>query len=140
MHQLFIPYVKMSDNHKMNAIKSSIVLQQLELSLHLGWPESERLHKQKIMIDIHIHFIQPPSACITDELDEKINYEVLSKKITDTITPRTFRLIEHLGFELYQLIKTFLPENTLTAVCITKHPPILNLKGGVHFWYGDTLP
>lgn len=123
----------------MNLIKSSIVLHQLELYIHLGWPESERLQKQAVMADIHIHFTEPPEACITDELDERTNYDALTKKIIENITPKSFRLIEHLGFELYQLAKAFLPENTLTTICITKFPSIVNLKGGVQFRYGDNL-
>lgn len=123
----------------MTTPQSSIILHQLELNLYLGWPESERLQRQKVIIDIHIHFTQPPDACITDELDEKTNYEALTQKIMDDITPRTFRLIEHLSHELYKLVKTFLPSQTLTAICVTKYPPILNLKAGVSFWYGDKL-
>jgi FolB domain-containing protein len=123
----------------MNFIKSSIVLHQLELYIHLGWPESERLQKQAVMVDIHIHFPEPPKACMTDELDERTNYDSLSKKIIEHTMPKSFRLIEHLGFEIYQITKTFVPEKTLINICVTKHPPILHLKGGVQFWYGDNL-
>lgn len=124
----------------MNSIKSSIVLHQLELYIHLGWPESERLQKQAVMVDIHIHFTEPPEACMTDVLDERTNYDALNKKIIEHITPKSFRLIEHLGFELYQLTKAFSPLNTLITICVTKYPPLVNLKGGVQFWYGDKLP
>jgi FolB domain-containing protein len=112
-------------------------LQQLELNLHLGWPKSERAEKQIVMVDIHIHFIEPPTACKTDELDEKTNYDTLIQNIIRDVTPKSFRLIEHLGCELYGIIKAFLPENTLVNVCVTKYPPILDLKGGAKFWYGD---
>ncbi len=124
----------------MNLIKSSIVLHQLELSIHLGWPEVERSKKQTVHVDIHMHFTTPPEACITDELDERTNYDALSQKITQDFSTKSFRLIEHLGFAIYQLTKAFLPKNTLAAICVTKFPPIANLKGGVQFWYGDTLP
>ena len=123
----------------MNAIKSSIVLQQLELHLSLGWPDHERSQTQSVMLDIYMDFLEPSRACITDELDEKTNYDTLNQKIIENMANRSFRLIEHLGYELYQLIKTFLPENTLVTVCIIKKPPIANLKGSVQFWYGDKL-
>lgn len=123
----------------MNLIKSSIVLQQLELSIHLGWPKIERLQKQTVHVDIHIHFSTPPEACTTDELDERTNYDTLSQKITHDLAKKSFRLIEHLGFEIYHLCKAFLPENCSTTICVTKYPSIPNLKGGVQFWFGDAM-
>lgn len=123
----------------MNTIKTSIVLQQLELNLSLGWPDYERSQAQSVMLDIYMDFLEPHESCITDQLDEKTNYDALNQKIVEKMAKRSFRLIEHLGHELYQLIKAFLPENTLVTVCITKKPPIANLKGGVQFWYGDNI-
>lgn len=123
----------------MNKIKSSIALHQLELFLHLGWPDAERLVKQKVMLDIHIHFLDTSEACLTDILDEKTDYDALNKKILEVIVPRHFRLLEHLGYEIYQLVKSFLPENTLATLCVTKYPAIANLKGGASFWYGDEI-
>ncbi len=124
----------------MNLIQSSIVLHQLELYIHLGWPESERLQKQAVLVDIHMHFTIPPDACKTDALDERTNYDALNKKIIEETAPTSFRLIEHLGFHLYQITKAFLPENTYITIGVTKYPSISNLKGSVQFWYGDKLP
>jgi dihydroneopterin aldolase len=118
-------------------INTSIVLHKLELGVHLGWPEAERLHKQIIFLDIHIDFLEPPHACITDHLDDTYSYEALSDLIEKKIGQRHFRLIEHLGYETYQLLKNVLPHNVLLTICITKKPPIPNLTGGVSFWYGD---
>lgn len=120
----------------MNPIKTRIVLHKLELSIHLGWPESERLLKQNVMVDIDIHFSEPPRACLTDQLEDTYSYETLSNAIKEKITSRQFRLIEHLGHEIYQHVKILLPKATLVTICITKKPPILNLAE-VSFWYGD---
>lgn len=116
--------------------KTSIILHQLELHLHLGWSESERLLRQPVWVDVHLHFSKPPEACHSDELDETYNYEIISHLIKDKITPRSFRLIEYVAYEIYKLIKSSLPQSMRVSVGITKKPPISHLAKA-SFWYGD---
>src|SRR5260221_303793 len=103
----------------MNAIQTSIVLHQLELSVHLGWPESERLQKQYVMIDIELYFAEPPKACVSDELEDTFDYETLSNALTENIPLREYRLLEHLGHDIYQFVKTLAPKNTTVKIGIT---------------------
>lgn len=117
--------------------QSGIILQGLELSVKLGWPQDERLKEQIVVTDIMIDFVEPPRACTTDHLEDTYCYDALIKDIKIFIASKKFRLIEHLGFELYQLIKKSLPENTRIRTRVTKKPAILNLTGGVAFFYGD---
>lgn len=121
----------------MTSIDTSIILHKLELSVHLGWPEAERLKKQFILIDIELLFSEPPKACLSDDLEDTFSYEILCILIEKQIGQRQFRLIEHLGYEIYQLVKNALPENILVTIRVTKQPPIVNLTGGVSFSYGD---
>lgn len=121
-----------------NQIASSIVLHDLELKIHLGWSESERLQKKQIVvIDIKLDFLQPPQACITDNLADTICYDKLISEIETAIYPRKFLLLEHLGHEVYKTIKNNLNTQALIAIKVMKKPAIANLKKGVSFYYGD---
>lgn len=121
-----------------NKIASSIVLHDLELKLHLGWSESERLKKkQVVVVDIKLDFIHPPKACTTDNLYDTICYDKLISEIESAISPRKFLLLEHLGHEIYKTIKNNLNNHVLIAIKVKKKPAIENLKKGVSFYYGD---
>lgn len=117
-------------------LKSDIILHQLKLNVHLGWPAQERLKKQSVYLDIHIQFRKMPRACLTDELEDTFCYAVLTEKIQQTVVKK-FRLIEHLGYTLYQTIQQVVPKNTRIALRITKQPNLKNLLGGVSFCCGD---
>ncbi|MDA8561848.1 dihydroneopterin aldolase [Gammaproteobacteria bacterium] len=122
----------------MNKINSNLMLNELELEINLGWPDLERSQKQKVLVDISIIFDTPPNACISDKLDETIDYDTLIIKIIKRVNNRSYCLIEHLNHTIYCIIKDILPRNTKVTVCISKIPPIKLLKGGVQFWYGDS--
>lgn len=123
----------------MTSIKTRIILHQLELSVHLGWPDAERSSEQRVLLDIHLDFAHPPRACVSDNLADTFSYETLCDLIEKNITSKKFRLIEHLGYETYQLVKNALPKDLLVTICVTKKPPIVNLTGGVSFWYGEKV-
>lgn len=120
----------------MNSIESKIILHELELPVFLGWSEAERLRKQMVMLDITLHFKTPPLACQTDQLKDTVCYQFLADKIKDHLETRKFHLLEHLGFDVYTLIKTIFPADTRVQISISKQPPIPNLKKAI-FSYGD---
>ncbi|EKD69803.1 MAG: dihydroneopterin aldolase [uncultured bacterium] len=110
----------------------------LELFVHLGWPENERLKQQVVTLDIDIEFSQSPKACETDQLEDTICYHDLITKIQEMTAERHFFLIEHLSAEIYQFIQPLLPKNSRVIVHVTKRPNIKNLLGHVQFSYsGD---
>jgi FolB domain-containing protein len=117
--------------------QSRIHLAGLELSLFLGWPESERETPQTILLDVCIQFLEPPSACISDDLSDTFCYESLVNAIKATVQARPFRLLEHLGHTIYQTIKALLPHPHTLQICVKKQPNIPHLTGGVSFHYGD---
>lgn len=121
----------------MKPIQSHIILEELELYVHLGWPEIERASKQRVTIDIHLSFITPPEACRSDQLDDTVDYERLSNAIIEKIGTKTYRLIEHLGHEVYCLAKQMMSDAMLINIHVKKTPPIVALKGGVSFYIGD---
>ena len=116
-----------------------ITLNSLEVPVKLGWTEEERSHEQLISIDVTIQFAEPPKACTTDLLNDTHCYDSLVTAIKTSINDREFRLLEYLGYALYQTIKPHFSPDTLIQIHITKKPAILNLTKGVTFSYGDAL-
>ncbi|MEO8401636.1 MAG: dihydroneopterin aldolase [Gammaproteobacteria bacterium] len=119
------------------ACKSIIRLNQLELSVNLGWPQGERIKPQIVTADVIIHFTKPPAACVSDQLTDTHCYDMLIKTIKTEIAARNFRLLEHLGFEIHRIAKQAISAETRIQISITKKPAILNLTGGVTFFYED---
>lgn len=118
-------------------MKTSLFLNGLELPVVLGWPEEERAQKQIVVLDIQIHFPKPPLACVTDNLVDTFCYDALVNSIKLRLAHEEFRLIEHLGHDIYQICKEHLTKNVLLGIRLTKKPAIENLTGGVSFCYGD---
>lgn len=116
---------------------SNISLNGLELSVNLGWPEEERQQKQLVLVDVNIRLLKPPQACHTDQLEDTFCYDALVTAIKSYTTQESFRLVEHLGYKIYKLIKDITQNNALVTIRLHKKPAIANLTGGVAFSYGD---
>lgn len=122
----------------MNPLKSHLRLQSLNLDVNLGWPEQERLQKQTVKVDITVCYLEPPLACITDELDDTFCYAELIQTIQNHVASASFRLLEHLAQSIYRVLKSTLPSHLKIKIEITKWPPsISNLIDGACFSYGD---
>ena len=113
------------------------MLRALELNVFLGWLDTERENRQAVSLDIHLQFSQPPLACASDNLSDTVCYDSLITEIKNHLGTRHFRLLEHLGCEIYQVIKQNLAASTSVNICITKKPAITDLNGGAAFYYGD---
>jgi len=116
--------------------KSQIIIKDLELYVSLGWTKEEREKKQKIHASINIEFLSEPSACLTDDLLDTIDYDQLCEKITTFSSTQEFKLIERLGFNIYETVKSYSKHSTKVSINITKKPPIKNINQVV-FSYGD---
>lgn len=112
-------------------------LNGLELSVNLGWPQGERKKTQIVTLNVYIFFAAPPTGCTTDQLSDTYCYDTLITTIKNGLADRDFRLLEHLTYEIHTIIKSQLPADCKVLINLTKKPPILNLKGGVTFSYGD---
>lgn len=121
----------------MQKFSSSLVISALQLNLHLGWPDKERLKKQAIWLDVNISFSKSPKACLTDDITDTICYAMMVEAIKKHLARKKFRLVEHLAQEIYSVIKSLLPKKSLLNICITKYPNIKDLKGGIRFYFGD---
>ncbi|EKD54164.1 MAG: dihydroneopterin aldolase [uncultured bacterium] len=118
-------------------IDSGILLNGLELSVNLGWPQGERIKQQIVTLDAALVFKKPPTACVTDQLADTYCYDSLIDTIKTKIATRNFRLLEHLAHEIYHIIKEDIAAPIQVKIRLTKKPAILNLTGGITFYYGD---
>jgi len=116
---------------------SSLFIEGLELPVYLGWTNNERAEKQIVLLDIDMYFVQPPRACISDQLDDTVCYSALITNINQHLLNKTFHLIEFLTSELYRFIKQQIPHPSNVIVRISKRPKDLGV-GCVQFSYGDS--
>jgi len=118
-------------------MNNQIILHNLELFVHLGWPAQERQSEQKILVDISLRFPKTPEACLTDDLADTCCYDSLVRHIKQSLAAKNIRLLEHLGHTIYETIKSYIAKPMQISLRIKKHPEIPNLAGGVSFCYGD---
>lgn len=114
---------------------NQITLTDLELQLRLGWPEEERQAIQTVLVTLTLRFAEMPAGCKTDELDGTVCYDQLSQQITQHCEKKTYKLIEHLGYDIYCIIKSIKAIDC--RVTVKKKPAISNLKGIAAYTCGD---
>ena len=121
----------------MAKLNSYLSIRNLELNINLGWRLKERRQEQAILLDIDIYFAKPPKAVKTDQLEDTICYATLIEAIRENLGEKKYKLVEHLSYDIYQLIKMRLSQKAQIMVRVTKHPQIKGLIDGVCFHYGD---
>ena len=116
---------------------SSLSIDNLSLSIHLGWTDAEQSKKQRVTLNLTIHLPKPPTACRTDKLDDTYCYDDLIKQIQVHCKNKKYRLIEYLCADIYNLIKPKLPKRSRVVTTIIKQPKIAGFSGTTSFTYGD---
>lgn len=114
-------------------------INRLALTVKLGWEESERQNAQTVYFDMLIQFPNLPHAAIDDDLQNTICYQTLITNLRAHLQYVSFRLLEHLTYDVYQYLKQHLPNSIHFQITLTKYPAILGLTEGVSFTLGDTL-
>lgn len=117
---------------------SSLTLHGLRLKVRLGCESEERAIPQYVQFDVRVRFKTLPSGCLSDSLDQTICYAQLTNQIRKISEKQEFRLIEHLGWQIFASLKEILPANTpLWIRTLKEKPPIEDLQGGASFTLGD---
>jgi dihydroneopterin aldolase len=114
-------------------MKSHLQIRGLTLPINLGWRDKEREHEQLVLLDFELKFKDLPKACTTDQLKDTVCYATLIKTLREELNDGSFRLVEHLAYEIHRILKSQLPKDISLTVHITKHPKIKGLTGGVCF-------
>ncbi len=105
----------------------SLTLESLSLAINLGVPEEERRQQQRVDLDLEIR-LKDLTAVDTDDVMDTICYDGLSQQICQFSAQKQFRLIEYYGYQLFEYVKTLLPDSALLKLTVIKSPPMDNLK------------
>lgn len=108
----------------------TLEIQQLRLKLHFGVGEEERASIQNVDFNITIVFNTPPKSCKSDDINDTLCYDKLTKEIQKFCSNNQFHLIESLSFQLHNYIKNnFLNPEDKMKLQVCKRPPIEEIKG-----------
>jgi dihydroneopterin aldolase len=114
--------------------RHTLCVQGLELDVRLGCEPEERGRPQRVELDATLRFRVAPAGCRSDRLEDTVCYAELAGIARERAAAREYRLVEHLGHELYGAIRRRVPDSTrLTLVVRKVAPPIPGLRGGVSF-------
>jgi 7,8-dihydroneopterin aldolase/epimerase/oxygenase len=81
----------------------TIFLEQVKVQTKLGVPNWERLTPQTIILDIEIGY-DLSRACLSDAIEDTIDYGQVVSKIRETLNTHNFKLVEALAEHICQLI------------------------------------
>lgn len=115
-------------------LEARLKINRLELHINLGWPAKERVKAQPVFLDIEISGTSLIKGAKSDNLKDTICYDVLATAIKERVNQREYKLIEHLGLDLFNLVKSHIPKKMKLKLAITKpHAPVEGLLGGAGF-------
>ena len=113
--------------------KDSIHIDELELSAHIGVPDEERLHPQRLTLSLTL---QPKHdfTALDDQLTNTVDYFALTRRVRDIAAQSRWKLIESLAQEIatrileefdvqslqIELRKYILPDTNFVAVRIAR--------------------
>lgn len=120
------------------SLTNQFFIQSLKLNVRLGWPEEERKQLQMVFLDADISFPEPIKACFSDDLKDTVCYADLISNVHQFLETKSFRLLEHLTYELFSFFKTKLPAHTHLTLSVTKYPDLPGLTEGIRFTCDDS--
>ncbi len=81
----------------------TIFLEQVAVQTTLGVPDWERLKPQTIILDIEIGY-DLSKSCQSDAIKDTVDYGEVVKRIRETLSENSFKLVEALAEHVCQLI------------------------------------
>lgn len=81
----------------------TIFLEQVKVQTKLGVPDWERMVSQTIILDIEIGY-DLSKSCKSDSIDDTIDYGVVVSRIRETLSQKSFKLVEALAEHISQII------------------------------------
>lgn len=113
-------------------MQSQLQLEDISLDVKLGHSEEERSFPQRVLVQVTFRFETIPLVCTTDDLHDTLCYAALVDELQKFCVDRSFKLIEALGYQLYQFIqekiKIMHPEKTTVFLRVIKNPPLSTLE------------
>lgn len=110
----------------------SLEIKQLFLQINIGVEQEERDVPQEIEFYFKISFAKMPESCLSDNIEDTICYDKLIFSIKQFLNGKTYKLIENLGFEIHNFLKTQIP-GQIILVRVSKKPKIIGFTGECSF-------
>lgn len=112
-------------------------IRNYEVWVSLGCSGEEQSLTQPVHFNLTIDFNHAVKGCVTDHIQDAIDYFALTEIIKNVSQEKSFHLIEHLCFMVHQHIDTFLKKckvnGRFTTEAIKLRPPVQSLQNGVEF-------
>jgi dihydroneopterin aldolase len=80
-----------------------ITLQDLEVFYHIGVPDEERVHPQRLLISVEME-TDITLAAAGDDLNHTINYYAVSQRLLSLGKGRSWRLLETLAVHIAEMV------------------------------------
>ncbi len=123
-----------------NAYNNCLSINRIRLSVRLGCEKQERATPQSVEVGVKLYYTALTSASLKDKGDFAC-YDKISRLIQELCEKDEFRLIEHLGYEIYRKIRGSLAQEIRIWVKVTKCGlPVGFVLGGASFSYTDLPP
>lgn len=90
----------------------SIHIEQLELSAHIGVPDEERAHPQRLTVSLSLQTKRDFTA-LNDQLGQTVDYFALTRRVRQLAASSRWKLIESLA---QQIAETILSEFEVTSL------------------------
>lgn len=100
----------------------TIFISELKVQTKLGVPDWERILPQTIILDIEIGY-DLTKACNNDSIADTIDYGAVVRRIRETLSEHSFKLVEALAEHICQMI--FTEFNALAVKIKVAKPAIL---------------
>jgi dihydroneopterin aldolase len=81
----------------------TITLQDLEVFYHIGVPDEERVHPQRLLISVEME-TDITLAAAGDDLNHTINYYAVSQRLLSLGKGRSWRLLETLAVHIAEMV------------------------------------
>ncbi|HLB34142.1 MAG TPA: dihydroneopterin aldolase [Chthoniobacterales bacterium] len=118
-------------------MKRVIEIKGLSLMAHIGVPKEERIHAQKLLIDVRCAALLQPEE-LKDDLSSTVDYAAVSQRLEEIAQERSRHLLETLADEMtiallteFQLAwielkirKFILPNTEYVAVTVSREAAV----------------
>lgn len=112
-------------------------LHRLHLAARLGCEAAERVTPQTVEVDVRFYFTDLPDCAYTDG-DDFICYDAIAGVIQGVVAAKEYRLIEHLGYSIYNALRAAQREDVKIWLRVHKvQIPVPFVLGGASFTYTD---
>jgi dihydroneopterin aldolase len=91
-----------------------ITIADLEVSFHIGVPDAEREHPQRLLLTVEIEH-DVDSAARRDDLTHTVDYGAVSRRLIAMGQGKSWKLIETLAVEISRVILSEFKADTVTV-------------------------